>query len=193
LALAVLAAGCSRIVTDVGPPLPQRTSLDLAPGHDAIRDVLASLGPPAQISAAAGGGCVMLYEHNAINENQLGFDIPYGIPEYFKLVYARATLEHDCWAMTFDPHGTLIGWGEERHRIPFGSGFALQFLVSAKGLVDTSEISVPATQHRWGMASLCPLPQVLNTAQSLTSGADGLEQTPSPPSAGQHTLDMEAR
>ena len=184
------AAACSHIVTDVGAPLPPRAPLGLATGHSTTSDVLAALGPPARISAAAGGGCVMLYEHNAVTENQIGFNVPYGMLAYFKFVYARATLDHDCWTMTFDPHGTLTAWGEERRPIPFGSGFAMQLLIAAKGLVDTSEITAPASQHRWGQASLFPLPQALNTAQSLTSGAHGLEQTLSPRNAGQHTLEM---
>ncbi|HEY2588890.1 MAG TPA: hypothetical protein VGI81_24315 [Tepidisphaeraceae bacterium] len=134
----------------------------------------------------------MLYEHDLVTEYQIGFSIPYGALKYFKFVYARATLNHQCWTMSFDSHGILRGWGEERRDGPFGSGFAAQILFASEGLVDTSAVSRPATQHGWGMDCLNPLPQTLNQAQSLTSGASGVEQKLTPVGVGQHASEMRA-
>lgn len=189
LMLSLSLAGCSHLTTNVGAPLPPRQSLDLAVGTSTVGDVLHALGPPARLTATP-EGFAMLYEHNFVTENQIGFYIPYGLLSYLKFVNAKARLDHDCWAMTFDSDGRLTGWGEEGSDRPFGSGFAMQIIVAEKALVDTSKVSQPATQHTWGEACLVRLPKAANVAQSLSDGSYGFEQTLSPLGAGQHALEM---
>lgn len=190
LMLAVWLGGCAHITTDVGPPLPPRTSADVTVGESTIGSVVRTLGPPAEMSALGDGGCAMLYEHHLVTEDQIGFYIPYGPLAYLKFAYGKATLSHQCWTMTFDSHGILRGWGEERRDSRFGTGFGAQILVSSKGLVDTSDVRLPATQLDWGKRCLSPLPQTLNVAESLTSGANGVEQRLTPTGVGQHVTEM---
>ena len=190
LALAVCHGGCAHLTTDVGAPLPPRASVGLTVGESTVGNVTHALGPPTQMSALPGGGCAMLYEHNFVSENQIGFYVPYGILAYLKLAYGQANLSHQCWTMTFDSQGVLRSWGEERHDSRLGRGFGAQLLVSAKGLVDTSDVRDPAMQQEWGMECLHPLPQTLNEAQSLTSGASGVEQNLTPTGVGQRVTEM---
>jgi hypothetical protein len=158
-------------------------------GTSNVGDVIQALGPPAQV-AATGSGFAMLYEHDVVEERQIGFYIPYSILQYLKLVYGKTMLDHQCWIMTFDSHGMLIGWGDEHRDIPFGTGFAAQILFASEALVDSSRISQSAPQHWWGETCLEPLPQALSQGQSDKSGAHGLEQRLASPSIGRHALEM---
>ena len=57
-------------------------------------------------------------------------------------------------------------------------------------LVDTSQFEDAIGAHDWGLSLLRPLPQTLNTRQSLDMGIGGLELQATPTKVGQHTLEM---
>ena len=132
----------------------------------------------------------MLYEHNNVEEKQLGFSINAPVLYLFKFVGAKAWLEHQAWLVTFDTNGVVRGWGEEHWRTALGWGAGAQLLVTVSGLVDSSQVRRPAPQHDWGKSSLARLPKALNAGQSLDNGWMGLEQTMSPTAVGQRTLEM---
>ena len=132
----------------------------------------------------------MLYEHNAVRELQLGFNIDAPVLSWFKIVGAKSWLEHQACLLTFDSDDVLRGWGDEQWRKPLGKGGGVQILVTVASLVDSSQARRPAPQHRWGMSSLEPLPKVLNTGSSIDNGAFGLEQTLAPTAVGQRALEM---
>jgi hypothetical protein len=189
IALLFSITGCSHLTTETGSPLPD-TRPHLHVDRSTMRDAIKVLGPPMQISATPPGGAVMLYEHNVVVENQLGFSVNYWYLKYLKFVFARACLSHEARLLVFDRDGILRAIGDEDWRKPFGSGSAVQLIVTEKELVDTSIVSRPARQHDWGKQWLARLPVLLNSAQDLHAGTNGLEQTLSPAVVGQHALEM---
>jgi hypothetical protein len=186
--IVVVCAGCSHLTSQVGSVLPEKPAT-VTVGESHLSDVLRVLGPPSKISAAA-GGYAMLYEHSAVEEIQLGFNVDAPVLMWFKFVGAKSWLEHQAWVLTFDGLDVLRGWGDEHWHKALGKGGGAQILVTVSSLVDSSQVRRPAPQHTWGMSSLERLPKVLNTASSLDSGAAGLEQTLAPTAVGQRALEM---
>lgn len=179
--------GCAHLNSEIGPSLPANP--DIGVGNSTEHDVLEKIGVPTQVSATP-SGFVFLYEHNDVTENQLGFTLNVPIMKWFKFIYARSKLTHDAWLLSFDTNQVLLAWGKEDYKTPLGQGAAVQLLVTAQNLVDSSPVRQPATQHQWGEAWLDSLPQVLNTAQSPEDGRYGLEQSTAPTDVGQHALEM---
>jgi hypothetical protein len=182
-----LVTGCSHLTSEIGPPLPSTPGI--VTGKSTMKDVLKNAGVPSRVTATP-EGFAFLYEHNSVTENQLGFSLNIAVIRWFKFVYARSTLGHEAWVMTFDTNDVLRAWGKENWKKPLGTGTAAQFLVTVQGLVDSTSIRLPSPQHFWGAMWLNPLPQVLNAAQSPQDGRFGLEQTLAPKFAGQRTLEM---
>ncbi len=182
-----LAAGCSHLTSEVGPPLPSKH--EIVTGRSTLGNVLKTAGVPSQVSATP-DGYVFLYEYNGVTENQFGFNVNLPLVRWLKFVYARSRLQHEAWVMTFDTNLVLQAWGKENWTKPLGQGIAAQFLVSAQSLVDSSKVRRPAPQQQWGEAWLDPLPQLLNSQQSPQDGRFGLEQTLAPTAVGQRTLEM---
>lgn len=180
-------AGCSHLTSEIGPPLPVTPAITT--GQSTLGDVLKSIGVPSQISASP-AGFIFLYEHNGVTENQLGLSVNYPVLDWFKFVYAHSRLNHEAWLLAFDTNGVLQAWGEENWEKPLGQGAAIQILITAQSLVDSSQVRRPAAQHEWGEMWLNPLPEVLNTSQSPKDGRFGLEQTLAPTAVGQHALEM---
>jgi hypothetical protein len=187
LLLCAFLTGCSHLTSEIGPPLPAAPGITV--GRTTSQEVLEKVGVPSEVSASP-SGFVFLYEHNYVAENQLGFTLNVTVMKWFKFVYARSRLTHDAWLLCFDTNQVLQAWGKEDWKAPLGQGAAAQFLMTAHTLVDSSPVRQPATQHEWGAMWLDPLPQVLNSAQSLQDGRFGLEQTLAPTAVGQHTLEM---
>ncbi len=187
LLLCASLAGCSHLTSEIGPPFP--VSPGIIVGKSTSHDVLEKVGVPSEVSASP-VGFVFLYEHNYVAENQLGFTLNRTVMKWFKFVYARSKLTHDAWLLCFDTNDVLQAWGKEDWKAPLGQGGALQFLVTAQTLVDSTPVRQPAPQHLWGEAWLDSLPQILNSAQSLEDGRFGLEQSLAPSAVGQHALEM---
>ena len=76
-------------------------------------------------------------------------------------------------------------WTEE-----LGSGSAVQLIVSAVPLIDTSRLEEAPPAMTWPQQLLEDLPVTLNAAQSLETGQGGLEQLATPEAVGQHALEM---
>jgi hypothetical protein len=186
--LSALLSACSHLTSEVGRHLPPKPAA-LVIGKSHLSDVLGVVGPPSRISAAA-GGFAMLYEYNAVEEKQLGFNIDIPVLYLIKFVGAKSWLEHQAWLVTFDTNGIVRGWGEEQWRTVLGRGAGAQILVTVSSLVDSSQVRRPAPQHDWGKSSLAPLPKALNAGESLDNGSLGLEQTLAPAAVGQRTLEM---
>jgi hypothetical protein len=138
LLLAALLTACSHLTSEVGRPLPPKPAA-LTIGRSHLSDVLGTAGPPSRISSAA-GGFAMLYEHNRVDEKQLGFSINLPVLYLFKFVGAKSWLEHQAWLVTFDTNGIVRGWGEEHWRTSLGRGAGVQVLVTVSSLVDSSQV-----------------------------------------------------
>ena len=185
--LCVFLTGCSHLTSEIGPPFPAHPGIVV--GKSTSHDVLQKIGVPSQVSATP-AGFVFLYEHNDVTENQLGFTVNVTIVKWFKFIYARSKLTHDAWLLCFGTNDVLQAWGKEDWKAPLGQGAALQLVVTAQALVDSTPVRQPSPQHDWGEMWLDPLPEALNSAQSLEDGRFGLEQTLSPADVGQQTLEM---
>ena len=187
-ALACLMSGCTHLTSEVGGQLPLKPA-SLIVGESHLSDVLAAAGPPSQVSAAA-GGYALLYEYNAVEEKQLGFNINVPVLQFIKFVGAKSWLEHQTWLVTFDTNNIVRGMGEEYWRTVLGHGAGAQILVTVSSLVDSSQVRRPASQHDWGKSSLVALPKALNSGESLDNGSFGVEQRLAPTSVGQRALEM---
>jgi hypothetical protein len=185
LALAVGAAGCADLRFRRGPFLEADASA-LVPGETRLRDVLERLGPPDKLSRT-GAGFSFLYERFDARERQVGVAVPF--VEALKLVLGRVTVRHQTLLLEFGADGGLLARRLEDRSGRVGSGGAVQLMVVVAPLAELSPFTERAPQHRWGAALLRPLPQELNRAQDLDSGARGLEQRATPRKAGQRTLE----
>lgn len=186
---AITLNGCARIQKNLGAPLPHEAFAEVESGAHYSR-VLQLLGPPARISAVPGGS-VFLYENRQLTERQWGLTLPGDIGNLFKFIYAKSDASVDVMIFSFDQRGVLLGKSTERLKSNTGGGMALNFIFKVKALADTSAYTT-AQQGilDWGMALAQPLPVVLNSPQSLDSGANGVEVIGMESTVGQKTLEM---
>jgi hypothetical protein len=187
VALLFLSA-CSSFRTEMGPPVQGRPS-EFTNGQTRVETVLRKMGPPDCVTRLP-EGFAFLYEHSIVSEFQLGISVNYSFLRYFKFIHAWNRLDEEAVLLTFDDDGILRTASSSEWREDLGGGTAAQFLVSVMSLSDISKILRPADAHRWGEELLQPAPVALNSAQSLRSGAHGLQQRISPDYVGQQTLEM---
>jgi len=187
----VVLAGCSSFRSEIGRPLPP-TPTQLVEGKARVQTVVHELGPPHAISPLP-GGFVFLYEYSSVNEFQwglsLGFiDMPFF--DLFKAVSAGSHLSESVQILTFDEQGILRSRGSAAWREKLGGGGALQLVISAVSLTDTTAFHRLPDSLLWGRALLQRPPATLNSAQDLRAGTSGLQQRLAPLFVGQESLEM---
>lgn len=196
LPFAFLLAGCTVIHEEVGIHLSWDED-SFVEGRSHYRDVLRELGSPLRVSRY-NDGMAFLYEYVFMREAQIGIDYdsaqwdasPAPVIESFKFAIGRANADREALVMIFDRAGILVTeefvpWNQR-----LGSGAAIQLFFSVGSVVDVSEIRTAFDPNHWGAMLLRPLPQTLNTEQSIDDGRFGLEQRGTPRGAGQRTLEM---
>lgn len=185
----VVLCGCSSFRTDWGPPIGGQADT-FTEGTTRMQTVIHEMGPPTQISALP-QGCVFLYEHSVIGEFQFGLSVDYSLLRYLKFVRAWNHLDQSVVVLTFDDRGVLVGKGHKKWREQLGGGGAAQLLFASISLTDLSLRRQRSDLLRWGRSDLQALPIMLNSAQSLRTGENGVhQQHVAPKFAGQHTLEM---
>jgi hypothetical protein len=180
-------AGCSSFRTESGKALPSHPPT-FVKGETRVETVIRELGPPNQMSAL-GDGLAFLYEHSITAEFQLGFSLNLPLIQYLKFVRAWNHLDQQALLITFDDQGVLLGVGSDSWKEDLGGGTAAQLIFAATSLTDLSALRRPADAHSWGRWLLQRPPVVLNAAQSLRLGANGLQQRISPAYVGQQSLE----
>jgi hypothetical protein len=194
--LALVLCGCTILRDELGTHIPWEASL-FQEGATHYRDVMSELGCPLKV-ARYGDGVAFLYEYIYIKEGQLGISYDgeqWGTPvidfaEWIKFTFGRASANREALVMTFDRDGILqterfTAWDQK-----LGTGFSAQFIVDVGSVVDTSNVRSAVDPNDWGAMMLRPLPQTLNTEQSIDDGRFGLEQRGTPRKVGQRTLEM---
>jgi hypothetical protein len=184
-------AGCTIIKEKIDAPI-DHAKVELRVGETHCSQALNQLGPPAKVSSL-NHGLAFLYEHTLTTENQLGLNLEtQAIPwlRWFKLTTARGKAKRQALLLVFDEQGILKNqhfheWGES-----LGGGSSIQGFIAVARLLDTSQFEDAIGPHQWGFSLLRPLPQTLNTRQSLDMGTSGLELQATPTKAGQHSLEM---
>ncbi len=184
-----LLSGCSSLHKQVqsGAPLEQCAYETRQVTHHQVLD---ELGPPARLTASP-KGFAFLYEDLLIDERQLGISGSGPYLQWFKLSMARTTLKNRALLLQFSHSGELTSAGMVESEEFLGKGGAIQTIIEVSQIVDSSDFEDDALDAaRWGASLLEPLPEVLNTAQNLNTGASGLEQSGTTTKVGQHTLEM---
>ena len=187
---AVTACACTTLEARYGEPLPT-TQATLQEDMVDVGAVIAVLGPPARISALP-DGMVMLYEYVAIQERQLGINLEFLELDILKMSMGRAQAQREALALIFDSSGTLRARQFRAWEEDVGRGGSIQLFFVALPTVDSRHLRQLPEQLTWGRAGLEPLPVTLNSANSVTTGAHGVEMNGTPSWAGQHTLEMSA-
>ena len=188
---AIALCGCTILSRRAGEPIPV-SDVALQEGSTTAGQVIATLGPPARMSALP-HGFAMLYEYIAARERQLGINLDFIGIDWFKIATGSGLAEREALLLVFDDAGTLEASDFQAWTEPVGKGLALQFLIVAMPTVDTRHLWETSAQHLWGRGALEPLPVTLNTGQSIVTGSHGLEMRGTPRSAGQRTLEGEDR
>jgi hypothetical protein len=181
-------SGCSIFHTEIGKPL-KKPAVPLVQGKTSVRAVVKELGPPHLVSALS-NGFVFLYEYHQIREFQWGVSLKALKLPYFKIVKADSRLSESVRILTFDDRGILRAEGSAVWNEKLSAGAALQWIVSAISLTDTTPFLQSSGSISWGRRLLEPLPKVLNSRQNLTDGSHGVEIISSPDFVGQSTLEM---
>jgi hypothetical protein len=187
----LLVVGCSVLKKEIGVPVDP-AEIGLLEGETHYRTVLAQMGPPGKVSALS-EGLSFLYEYARTDEKQIGFGFSeLGLPvlRWFKFSAARGRADHQALLLIFDDQGILRSQEFDEYHENLGAGGSLQFFLTVAPLIDSSFLEDEIGPNQWGTALLRPLPQTLNSRQSLDTGHCGLEQDGTPPSVGQHTLEM---
>jgi hypothetical protein len=187
-AVLLLLNGCSSFRTEIGRPL-QVGAKEFTGGQTRVETVLNKLGPPNSATRLP-QGLALLYEHSVVSEFQLGISINFSFLRYFKFIHAWNRLDEQAFLLTFDEQGVLRNASSGEWRENLGGGNAVQVVVSVMSLSDVSKFLRPADANGWGEELLQSPPVGLNSAQSLRTGAHGLQQRGGPDYVGQHTLEM---
>ena len=187
----VCPTACTIIKEKIDAPI-DHANAELLVGETHYSQALNQLGPPAKASSLS-NGLAFVYEHTLTTENQLGINLEtQALPwlRWFKLTTARGEAKRQALLLVFDEHGILQNqyfheWDEN-----LGGGSSVQGFIAVARLLDTSQFEDAIGPHQWGFSLLRPLPQTLNTRQSLDMGTSGLELQATPTKAGQHSLEM---
>lgn len=184
----VTLTGCTMLDKRIGEPI----HIDQAELQEGITDVpkiIALLGPPTHMSALP-DGMVMVYEYVDARERQLGVNLDFMGLNWFKFSFGSAQANSEGLLLIFDNGGLLRAQDYQKWTEKLGSGLGFQLFITVMPTVDTRYLNAKPEQFRWGRAALEPLPVTLNAAQSLASGANGIEMRGTPDSVGQRALEM---
>jgi hypothetical protein len=181
-------SGCTVMGRKVGDPIPAEVPR-LQESVSTASDVVSTLGPPSRMSSLP-NGFAMLYEYIEATERQFGINLEFIGLDWFKAALGRGTAEQQALLFVFDDKGVLRAKDYQAWSEKAGSGFGFQFFFVVMPTVDTKYLWEPPEQFAWGWQSLEPLSTTLNTGQSVTSGAHGIEMRGTPDSIGQRTLEM---
>lgn len=185
----LMLTGCSSLHRSVDPGIT-RDQCDFEVYSTHYHDVLDELGPPARLSATA-GGFTFIYEALEIDEKQLGLSGSGDLLQFLKMSFAGTDLERHSYLLHFNADGKLIAAGLLESKEDLGTAGSVQAIFSVEQLVDTTAFENDALEaSEWGVNLLDPLPVMLNVAQSLNTGTAGLEQSGTTTKIGQHTLEM---
>lgn len=188
LVMAIALNGCTIMNKQIDLP-PSAKALAVKKVKTHYYEILDRLGPPAQITALS-EGFAFLYESLLINEQQIGISMPGEVLSWFKLSVADTDVERQIQIFIFDKSGFLRSHVDRAVRDDIGDGLSFQFFVTVEQVVDTRYLEMDFVQQTWGFGLLKPLPQTLNSRQSLDSGTRGLEQRGTPTTVGQRALEM---
>jgi len=190
-AVAAGALGCASIEHRIGEPVGAAALEGVSPGvHYAV--VLDALGPPTKMTALD-GGMAFLYEQVRIRERQYGLVGAGPITKWIKAVYASADARIETVVLVFDEAGTLRGADRRRWTADAGGGMSVSMIFSVGSFTDTEHYESSARRPLdWGRALTDPLPVALNAAQSLETGANGLQLTTNSRKVGQHAPELGA-
>lgn len=186
--VALAGSGCTMLGKRIGEPI-NIDQAELQEGVTTVVKIIALLGPPTHMSALP-EGMVMVYEYVDANEQQLGINLDFIGLNWFKFSFGSAEAKREGLLLIFDNDGLLRAQDFQKWTEKVGTGLGFQLFFVAMPTVDTRYLNVKPEQLRWGRAALEPLPVTLNTAQSLVSGASGIEMRGTPDSVGQRTLEM---
>jgi hypothetical protein len=186
--------GCYHLMHDAGEPMLSR--VEAMEGRDLhYGEVLRKLGPPSSLTATS-TGFAFLYEHIASREWQVGVSLGFpleriGVETQLpmpKLTLASGSEDAQTFVAEFDREGKMVASSFSRREESLGWGFGLTPPLVTRDLVGAGA-SNPRRQNRWGMALLRRLQYTLNAHQDLDAGTHGLEQSGTPVSVGQRTLE----
>jgi hypothetical protein len=149
---------------------------------------LRQLGPPQRMSAIP-GGYVMAWEHWQITESSLGFSLGVVGADFLNVDWGDARTRGDFLLLAFDNEHRLVDSSLRRWDSDAGGGQALQPFFGFVPVVDVDDLRLIMPQHRWGAASLAPLPTAINDSNHPDRGHAGLEQRGTPTGAGQRSLE----
>ena len=159
-------ASCSQLRLRVDEPLDPARIEALEVGRTRRGEVLAALGPPAEL-AAHGEGHAFLYQSIELVEDQLGFSLKLfqailpGI-ELVKLSFGNSDAHHQAAVLVFGPDGILRDKSYGAWEEVFGRGAALQFLFTVEQVVDSGSLRDRAAPLGWGLLDCEALPEALN-------------------------------
>jgi hypothetical protein len=168
-----------RFDLELGEPIDVEAA-SLVEGDSHYRDVLAALGPPATVTSL-GTGFAFQYEHLEIDEVQWGLSLQFGV----EAAWASSEGSFEVLVLRFDPDGILASMRHHVRELDLGNTIGFSHLLVVRRKFGTEGYTQPAVQHNFGLAMLDPLPEALNSPQSLISGASGFEQRNTPDGVGQ--------
>ena len=191
--LALLLTGCSTIYKRVDPGIGDEVKIEDIPADVAVthfHEVLDILGPPSRMSST-GSGFAFLYEAMLIRELQTGIGGQNGFWQLIKLSLADSKLFRDTLVMSFNQKGILQAVSYTDAAEPLGRSGAIQPILTVQQIIDTGSFEDDAVDVvDCGLTLLEPLPVVLNSSQSLSSGTGGFEQSGTTTKVGQNSLEM---
>jgi hypothetical protein len=179
--------GCTQWYYELGRPLLE-TEFSTAQQDVNLTQVLAQLGPPQRLSAAA-DGFVLAWEYWQIQETTIGFSLGFAGADLLNIDWGNAQTQGEFLVLHFDHQRTLVDASVTRWDRAAGNGQAIQPLFGLMSVVDVDDLTESMPQHRWGAANLEVLSVTLNTGNSTDSGQGGLEQRGTPDCVGQKSLE----
>jgi len=186
LALVLLLGGCTQWRYDFGAPLPE-TALNHAGDMPTLTEALASLGPPARVSAV-GNGYVMAWEFWRIREDTIGLSLGALGTDLLSVDWGKAHMHGEFLLLTFDRDHRVTSSTFSRWSNDAGNGRAVQPMLGVS-LVDVEDMVGPMPQHQWGATLLRPLPEAINSRSRPDQGQSGIQRRGTPRGSGQQSLE----
>ncbi len=190
LAAAVLAGSvvtaCGQYRVQIDRPFGERAK-GFSVGSTRYGETLSVLGPPAKMTRSV-RGFTFLYEHVAVHEAQLAWDLGWTkIPlmKLLKLGGAWAHANYETLLLVFGEDGVLRDSRILSGSKDLGSGFVFGPVFVSERVFDVDDYRKKAKQHGWGRRLLGPISEQLNSRQNLYNGISGLEQRGTPGRIGQ--------
>lgn len=189
VACGLLLGGCAHLEHQLDAPLPldELQALSAGTHYGAVLD---AFGPPTKMTALQ-DGMAFLYEHIDLSERQYGLILPGEVGKWIKAVYASADADVEAVMLIFDQQGRLRALDTEHWVADAGAGMSVTLIFSAGSFTDTEQYEQSAsTGLDWGSGLLQRPLVLLNSRQSLETGANGVQLTTNSDAAGQHALEL---